>query len=329
MKKLLLLSILSFNLFAQTDQQLPFNKVVLWGHKLHSHTHSYIHYAFVKAFKHLGYETLWLDKKDNISGIDFSNTLFITEGQVDQDMPLRRDCRYILHNCNMAKYKTLFDAGNCIILQVYTHDVLPRNVEKIDDLTYIDKGEKILYMPWATDLLPFEIDAIKASLVWPLQKKKEIHFVGTLSGCDFTNIYNPFIAACKENGVTFKHRASVGADENVRLIQESYIAPAFEGQWQCQVGYAPCRIFKNISYGQPGVTNSKTVYALFKEKIVFNEDTHQLFYDAQKAIQTMTQEDLFWQMDFVRDHHTYLNRIEHLLNFLNLIQPFETREIRP
>lgn len=327
MKKLLLLTIVTFSLFAQANQPLPFKKVVLWGHKLHSHTHSYIHYAFVKAFKHLGYETLWLDKNDKITGIDFSNSLFITEGQVDQDIPLRSDCRYILHNCNPDKYKTLFDAGNCIIMQVYTHDVPPRNVQKVDALTYIDRGDKTLYMPWATDLLPYEIDAVKASLTWPLQRKKEVNFIGVWQGGSFDNkkIYDNFVAACKESGISFKQRSSVNADENVRLVQQSYMAPALQGQWQCQVGYVPCRIFKNISYGQPGITNSKTVFDLFKGKIVFNEDTHQLFYDAQKTIQTMTQEDLFWQMDFVRDHHTYLNRIEHLLMFLNMIKPFETK----
>ncbi len=26
------------------------DKVVIWGHKLHSHTHSYIHNAFLVAF---------------------------------------------------------------------------------------------------------------------------------------------------------------------------------------------------------------------------------------------------------------------------------------
>jgi Lrp/AsnC family transcriptional regulator for asnA, asnC and gidA len=31
-------------------------KVVIWGHKLHSHTHSYIHNGFYIAFKHLGYD---------------------------------------------------------------------------------------------------------------------------------------------------------------------------------------------------------------------------------------------------------------------------------
>lgn len=326
-KKICLSSLILFLSLSLTGEPLPFNKVILWGHKLHSHTHSYIHYAFVKAFKHLGYETLWLDKNDKIADIDFSNSLFITEGQVDQGIPLRNDCRYVLHNCNMSKYKKLSDTGNCITMQVYVHDVFKHDVQKIDDLTYIDINDKTIYMPWATDLLPHEIDAVKASLTWPLQRKKNINFIGVWQhgSYDNTRIYNQFIAACKENGITFKQRTSVDADENVNLIQQSYMAPALQGQWQCQTGYVPCRIFKNISYGQPGITNSKTVYELFKGKIVFNEDTHQLFYDAQKAIRTMTKEDLFWQMDFIRDNHTYLNRIEHLLNFLNLIKPFEAR----
>jgi hypothetical protein len=98
-------------------------QVVLWGHKLHSHTHSYIHNAFYIAFKHLGYKTLWLDNKDNyetkdfsqplflnenneINTIDFTNTLFITEGQVDQNIPILSTAYYILHNCNMDKYSS-------------------------------------------------------------------------------------------------------------------------------------------------------------------------------------------------------------------------------
>ena len=34
-------------------------KIVIWGYPLHSHTHSYIHAAFYKAFTHLEYETYW------------------------------------------------------------------------------------------------------------------------------------------------------------------------------------------------------------------------------------------------------------------------------
>ncbi len=81
-------------IFLQIDC-IPVKQVVIWGHKLHSHTHSYVHEAFYKAFKHLGYTTHWLDNSDDISKIDFQHTLFITEHQVDARMPLRNDCFYV------------------------------------------------------------------------------------------------------------------------------------------------------------------------------------------------------------------------------------------
>lgn len=55
---------------------MDIKQVVIWGHKLHSHTHSYIHNGFFLAFKHMGYNTLWLDNNDDITLIDFSKTFF-------------------------------------------------------------------------------------------------------------------------------------------------------------------------------------------------------------------------------------------------------------
>ena len=40
---------------------MSLTKVIIWGYPLHSHTHSYIHYAWEKTFKHLGYEVYWFD----------------------------------------------------------------------------------------------------------------------------------------------------------------------------------------------------------------------------------------------------------------------------
>ena len=96
------------------------------------------------------------------------------------------------------------------------------------------------------------------------------------------------------------------------------MAPALQGSWQCKQGYIPCRIFKNISYGALGMTNSKTVYELFEGKIIYNESAHQLFYDAQERLKTWTLEDQFALMDLVRDKHTYLNRIESLFSFFEM-----------
>ena len=38
---------------------MKYSKVIIWGHPLHSHTHSYIHEAYYRAFKYLGYDVYW------------------------------------------------------------------------------------------------------------------------------------------------------------------------------------------------------------------------------------------------------------------------------
>ncbi|MFC1842087.1 hypothetical protein ACFLYU_00305 [Candidatus Dependentiae bacterium] len=302
---------------------LPFNKVIIWGHKLHSHTHSYIHYAFYKAFKHLGYETLWLDNKDDVSEIDFSNSLFLTEGQVDGKMPVRGDCRYILHNCKPDRYKQIFDTGNCIILQVYTHDCLDRNDKRIEKCMHIDTKNRVIYMPWATDLLPHEIDEIKKQVA--LEEKENFAcYVGTISGhgqISNRNGIHRFSDACKSKGIPFRNRVKISPEESIRLIRTCFLAPAIQGPWQCEKGYVPCRIFKNISYGAIGITNSKTVYELFDKKILYNSDPYQLGLDAIEKMKQLDINELYELMDFVRDNHTYINRINYLFWFMDLFKP--------
>lgn len=333
-------------LISITIEQSPithpvFNKVVLWGHKLHSHTHSYIHLGFQRAFEHLGYKTYWFDDNDNVRGFDFSNSLFITEGQVDNKIPLRKDCRYILHYVrNPDKYRELDKLGNCIYLIPYRFDdsgqdriyrmTAPGNI-KIDSWTYIDIPGKVIYQPWATDLLPEEINHIKEQLKL-VKRKPVVHLVASIDGggsrnpCENESKHLPFKQACENNGIKWYNHKSISLEDNIRLTQLSFMSPAIQSQHQCDNGYIPCRIFKNISYGQWGATNSEHVWQLFKEHnidIVYNADTYQLFFDIRNKVQTSDINELYAQMDFVRDNHTYLNRVERLLWFMNLIKPLE------
>lgn len=311
---------LSTSAINHPQQELPFKKVVIWGHKLHSHTHSYIHFAFYKTFKYLGYETYWFDNKDNVSTFDFSNSLFITAGTADQKIPVRSDCFYWLHNCDGTKYKNVFENGHAIIFQVYTHDCKPRNLKAMAPFILYNVQDQILYMPWGTDLLPHEIDEVKktATLNRP---DKTVYLIGSYQYGEFDNTrdWNAFQRACNQHGIAFKQQMHLSPEDNIRVIQQSYMAPAIQGAWQCRQGYIPCRIFKNISYGQFGITNSATVAELFEGNIIYNSDSYQLFLDAQKYIENATIEDLYKQMDFVRDHHTYINRIDSLLTLANMV----------
>lgn len=307
-------------------QAINFKKVVIWGHKLHTHTHSYVHNAFFLAFQHLGYPTYWFDEHDNVKDFDFSDSLFVTEWQVEKGMPLRSDCYYILHNCDYNKYKTLFDNGHAVHLRVYRKDRLagyPQAIN-IEPFIYWDVPSRMLFMPWATDLLPHQIDAIKEKVPSIKKERDTIYWVGTLGGSGIgENMKNMtgFIQACHEQHIKFLQRGPSGVsfEDHIDYIQRSYMAPTIVGTLQKEIGYIPCRIFKNISYGQMGITNSREVYELFNKKIVYNSDSYQLFFDAQKALANVTLDDIYELMDFVKTKHTYLNRIATLNNFFDEI----------
>lgn len=298
-----------------------FNLIVLWGHKLHSHTHSYIHYAFHKAFHHLEYNCLWLDDDDvinnKISHIDFTNTLFITEGQVDKHIPIRSDCTYILHNCDGSKYVNVKAKYN---MQVITKTSL--NTYKHTKLTnYAYYCGDCFTLCWATDLLPEEINKniqnIKNNNIF---NKLELNFVGMPTGpWDSVKLW------CTQNNITYNQCGgfsnNVSMDENVTLIQNSIIAPAIQEPWQVENGYIPCRIFKNISYGKIGVTNNKFVYDVFKNddiELIYDDNIFNLL---NKAMECKDDKDLLLkQMEYVRDNHTYINRINSLFEFLEIMK---------
>jgi len=302
----------------------PTEKIIIWGHKLHSHTHSYIHERFFRAFQHLGYQTYWFDDQDDVSNFDFSHSLFITEGQADRNIPLRLDCQYILHNCAKEKYQNLFDASLCVFMQVYTDDVLTRpHLIKIDPCIYYDIEGKCVYIPWASDFLPHEIEEMKNQIPG-ITKKNYVQWIGTIGGGVHGNEdqLSAFKRACGENNIRFVHNSPWGnglsRSDCAKLFSTAYLAPAIVGGWQQEKGYIPCRIFISICCGQMGVTNSYRVYELFDKKIVYNPDCYQLFYDAKNRQSSWTLQDQYELMDIVKTKHTYVNRIQTLLNFLKL-----------
>jgi hypothetical protein len=296
-------------------------QVVLWGHKLHSHTHSYIHNAFYIAFQHLGYKTLWLDKSDNIFDINFSNSLFITEGSVEKNIPILEDCFYILHNCNIELYSTKIPKSHFIILQVYTHDVIHKHkATLIDKTTLAYYKDNCLFLPWATDLLPNEINEnIEKVKNQTFNTQNNVAFIGTI-----TSAWITARQCCSKHNIPFSNYNSffqnrIDVKDNVSLIQNSLMAPSFQDEWQCTNGYIPCRIFKNISYGKMGITNNLSVHELYNNKLIYNNIPDAIIngLEFEKMPNEYKIQILIPLMELTRDKHTYLNRIDTIFQFFN------------
>jgi hypothetical protein len=326
-----------------------FNKVIIWGFPLYSHTHSFVHYGWYRAFKHLGYDTYWFHDRDYPQDFDFSNALFISEGYADNNIPINSSSIYYIHICiNPQKYleknARLIDLRHSVrFLQDFSYDYEMdiQSLEKLDDFIYYEKnacdlalrekyrnnisGYEALYIIWATDLLPEEID--HANIYKP--KENKIYNIGSVWHSNRFEI-SEFEDECKQNNIEFVKknpwREITSIEDNIKMIQLSYIAPDIRGcgpiSDECilsrsnhlATGYIPCRIFKNISYGQLGATNSWAVNKLFKNMTIYTSDVRDLFHKAKKERENYSL--IKEQMDFVKTNHTYINRANNLLSII-------------
>ena len=294
-------------------------KFIAWGHKLHSHTHSYIHCAYVKAFDHMGWETMHLDNEDDISNIDFNNSIFLTEGQVEQKIPIIKNCKYILHYPRHEwKYADL-PKENVLRLGVYTngisHDSVGVSGEQINEYTYFDEESRTLYQPWATDLLPEEITSDFNHI-----KNKKIVYCGTLWDGWYGNInqINNFLTKSKSFGYDFMHHppGRLSFDENRSVIRNNELSPTIVGEWQKINHYIPCRIFKNISYGALGLTNSEVVKRIFGDTIVYSENESEILEKYIAIQDSEIKRKFLASLEIVSNNHTYINRINQILKVL-------------
>jgi len=329
-------------------------RVVVWGYPLHTHTHSYVHACWAKAFAHLGHEVHWFHDGafPDPAAFDYANCLFITEagGGADANIPLVPSSTYIVHACvRPERYRAagvrfidlryhvayLYDAVYAYSLDAkvaagkatpvapgsptyYEPDASAADLSPAHRACAGPGGTyEALYMYWATDLLPHEFryeDRFLAPAVpW------RTTFVGSIGGANRAEIER-FARECQALGVRVDHidpwRAPVSFEEGRRLTQESVIAPDIRGDGDPAsphktIGYVPCRLFKNISYGKLGATNAPRLARLFGEHVLFREDEAEL---ARACMERRGDHDyVLSQMRWVAARHTYLNRAADLL----------------
>lgn len=306
---------------------------VVWGHRDNYNTYKHIHAGMFKALQHMGKDVRWLDNADLGSNPSFDDCVLITEQQVIKNLPIQDNCLYLVHNLwgdqrNLFKDKPVIGWGVYVEASREGWSCADTNAFKLNESNSVNLNPGSYFIPsgrtssfqimWATDLLPHEIQANKPAHILG-KHSKVINYVGTYNAGHNADLINPFRRACEKDGYTFKANGAytngyVISDERaVELIRESFMAPTIANSYQVRYGYAPCRIFKNISYGQPGVTNSVYSNQLFGNRLICETDTEKLFYRAKDALKRYEIENLYWQMDEVAAKHTYINRMNDII----------------
>jgi hypothetical protein len=321
---------------------MKYSKVIIWGHPLYSHTHSYVHDAYYKAFKHLGYDVYWFHDADYPTDFDYSNSLFIGEGFADKNIPINEtSCYFIMYCPSPIKYQ---NAGRYVDIRmsavnfkdhIQEYSLDKEKTIKLGPACYFDpkKSEKVkvnndyvdyemddydkVYISWATNLLPDEFNVDDISL----ERENVIYYSGTISGhgvCENYSNFIPFMKACQENGIGFVHNDPwsnpLSTEEVISRAKKSLLGIDIRGPQHLKQGLLTCRLFKNISYGHLGLTNSKALYEELDGNCIYNQDTEQLFYD---GIANRKNYDFILKgMKYVKENHTYINRINSLLSIL-------------
>ena len=97
-------------------------------------------------------------------------------------------------------------------------------------------------------------------------------------------------------------------------MQKSIMQPDLRNETHKAWGVKSCRIFKAISYGHLGLTNSPKLAKFIDDSIVCSEDIKELFLKGFAKYQNV---DLIrHQMLIVKDKHTFMNRSQGILKLL-------------
>jgi len=314
-----------------------FKKIIVWGYPLGSHTHSYIHGTWVKVFNFLQLPIAWYHDNSYPKDEDYSDCLFITEGFCDENIPIISSSTYFVHVAvNPEKYlstgarmidiryyvDSINDTNYCYTYPTDTvklnpdsdalykimpndEDVAPKFNREVKNVPY-----EAIYMYWATDLLPHEFNYEDASAT----HEKVIYHIGTF---DTNHPFFDMPKICEQFDISFIHKdpwiTPVTYEENIRLMKTSYCCPDFrnyKGFDSTRVGYIPCRIFKAISYGHSGITNSLKVKELLGEHVEYISSIEEIIPVVERR-----KDDVEWRkeaMRYVAEKHTYINRVHDL-----------------
>lgn len=318
--------------------------LVVHGLLTSQHTHKFIHEAIYKTFEYLknnnnkNMEIHWIDDKEtNIYDNKESNFLIFSSPHYETDLhlPIIENAYYILHfnkiniktNKKIDKYDDLLKRKKAIKYIEFRY--INNKASKIED-TFFWHEDNAVHLPWATNLLPYEIDKkiVELALLKKVpHEKKNSYFCGSVWRSNEKEI-ELWKSLCNKHGIEPEFVNEYDESVHQEKIRTSYIAPSIQGKKQkvSDVNfYIPCRIFKNISYGAFPITNNLGVKNLFQDyPIIYNNNLETLLLESIQYMETLHdprnfkthKKNMINLMIHIKNEHTYLSRLNVLISKL-------------
>lgn len=281
-------------------------KVVIFGLRNQRDTFRYIFSSFYLTLKKLDIPVVWVDNLISSNEIISSGDVVLAVNVAGDCLEIKGDVKYCLHNFDIIKYQS----KNVVHLQVYTDQAISPGIEYWNTATLFDPRLRILYQPWGTNLLPWEF------LPPTYSRINKVYWIGSVWNNELNQgnieMISDLKKALSKQNIGFIHKANVSDQRNISYIRKSRIAPAFGGGWQAEKNYLPCRVFKNISYGQLGIVNVGKFKDIFGEAFINGETIEELVENSLSISEKDYLELTNIQQNKIQNH-TYLDKIANIL----------------
>lgn len=248
---------------------VKFDRVILWGYRKNKHSHGYIHQAYFELLERLGISVYWVDDIEEANQIVTVGSLVMIPdvhlvGNTKKliNHKFRDDVYYILHPGTYLAIDQLAQTDPSKVVRLYEYrkpyiENLSKDIifEQVRPFVFSSGLNRTLIQPWGTDLWPDEF------LRPVIPSGHDFFFVGTVWG-DPEGIINgnrrklaELCDALSEYGIQFHQISGVSSKENIELVRKSRISASIGAVGHARYSYLQCRTFKNISYGQPTITD--------------------------------------------------------------------------
>jgi len=294
-----------------------YKRVVIWGLRTQFDTFRYINRHFYDTLGKLGVSRLWLDDDPANQHFIESGDLVLAVGIAGKHLVAKEGVDYCLHNFEPSDgIHRRVAPQNSIVLQVYTH-AADNAGDNWDEATVFDRASRTLYQPWGTDLLVEEFKGPSYS------RNPVVFWVGSIWNNELNQGNADEIAQLKrvlrDRRYAFVHLRRIPNWMNVLAVRHSRVAPAIGGRWQAENGYLPCRMFKNISYGQLGITNVQKFSDLLGDSYVAGVSIEELIDNALSLSRSDYRALVMAQQERIRNH-TYREKLENICKALALVK---------
>jgi hypothetical protein len=290
-----------------------YQKYVIWGlRSSQTDTFRHIMRHFYETFRDIGLNVEWVDDAPENQGVIESGTLVICPNMAAEHLPVVKDAYYCLHNFHTVArdYHNEISASHNIRLQVYTDDAKVAD-KKWNAVTYFDTKTRTLYQPWGTNLLP---DKFMEPV---FSRRRVVYWVGSIWNDENNHGNLKEIAELKrvlrKHWILFRRLINVSDETNIKMVRLSRIAPAIGGAIQVQGNLCPCRMFKNISYGQLGISNIAKFTEILGDKSVYEGSTEATIAKALKIEEDDYKQLVRDQQAIIAEDHTYVSKLAKIL----------------